>query len=127
MKVDITKQKDIVVLVDRFYEKVNADNMLSPIFNDFAKVNWEKHMPIMYKFWGSILLQSETYRGQPFPKHMRLPVNEKHFERWLVLFYQTVNENFQGPKAQEAIQRGLNIANVFMYKMGFISELPQPD
>jgi hemoglobin len=74
----------------------------------------------MYVFWESILLQTTTYRGQPFPKHMRLPVNKKHFERWLVLFYETVNQNFEGPKAEEAIKRGLNIANVFMYKMGII-------
>jgi len=126
MKTDITTQEDIILLVDRFYDKVNADDLLSPIFNDFAKVNWEKHMPIMYRFWGSILLHTETYRGQPFPKHMKLPVDNKHFERWLVLFYQTVNENFEGPKAEEAIQRGLNIANVFMYKMGIIPELPNP-
>ena len=125
MKADITTQEHIVLLVDRFYEKVNKDGLLSPIFNDFANINWEKHMPIMYTFWGSILLQSVTYRGQPFPKHLKLPVNEKHFERWLVLFYQTVNENFEGPKADEAIQRGLNIANVFMYKLGIIKGLPK--
>tara|TARA_B100000809_G_scaffold261437_1_gene310321 strand:- start:2923 stop:3303 length:381 start_codon:yes stop_codon:yes gene_type:complete len=126
MKPDITTQEDIKILVDRFYGKVNQDEILSPIFNDFAKVNWEKHMPIMYTFWVSILLHTVTYRGQPFPKHMRLPVNETHFERWLVIFYGTVNENFEGPKAEEAIKRGLNIANVFMYKMGMINKLPNP-
>jgi len=125
MKTDIATQKDIIILVDRFYKKVNEDDLVSPIFNDSAKINWDKHMPIMYKFWGSILLQSASYKGQPFPKHMRLPVNEQHFERWLVLFYQTVNENFVGPKADEAIQRGLNIANVFMYKLGIIKDLPK--
>jgi hemoglobin len=126
MKSDIATQEDIKTLVDKFYDKVNQDELLSPIFNDFSKIDWDKHMPIMYTFWGSILLQSATYRGQPFPKHLRLPVNETHFERWLVLFYQTINENFVGPKANEAMQRAVNIANVFMYKMGIIKDLPKP-
>jgi hemoglobin len=117
---DINNEEDIKKLVDSFYEKVNIDDLLSPVFNDFAKVNWEKHMPVMYKFWGSLLLGTMDYKGQPFPKHMILPVTKEHFQRWIDLFIKTINENFIGRKAEEAKQRAQNIAMVFQHKMGLI-------
>lgn len=117
---DIISMEDVRQLVDRFYDKVNADALLSPVFNDFARVDWEKHLPVMYNFWGSILLGAASYSGQPFPKHMALPVTGEHFSRWMDLFLETINENFEGPKAEEAIQRANAIAMVFQSRMGLL-------
>ena len=117
---DISSEADVKHLVDNFYDKVNQDALLAPIFNDNARVNWEKHLPMMYQFWSSILLGTNTYAGQPFPKHAFLPVNEAHFAQWLHLFNQTVNENFSGPVAEEAKQRAANIARIFSNKIAII-------
>ncbi|WP_028979517.1 group III truncated hemoglobin [Sporocytophaga myxococcoides] len=117
---DISNKEDIKTLVDRFYDKVNSDELLSPIFNDHAEVDWPKHLPTMYDFWNSLLLGSMEYKGQPFPKHMNLPVTKEHFERWIQLFTATLEENFTGPKADEALARAMNIARVFMSKMGLL-------
>ncbi|RDC61935.1 group III truncated hemoglobin [Adhaeribacter pallidiroseus] len=117
---DITSEADIKHLVDSFYNKVNQDVLLAPIFNDHARVNWEKHLPIMYQFWSSMLLGTYTYAGQPFPKHAFLPVNELHFDQWLLLFNQTVIENFSGPIADEAKLRAANIARIFSNKIAII-------
>jgi len=117
---DITSEADVKHLVDTFYDKINNDAMLSPIFNDHAHVNWEKHLPIMYRFWSSILLGTGTYDGQPFPKHAFLPVNQAHFAQWLLLFYKTITENFRGPVAEEAKMRGANIARIFSNKIRMI-------
>ncbi len=117
---DISTEADIKQLVDSFYDKVNQDALLAPIFNDFAKVNWDKHLPIMYQFWSSILLGTYTYAGQPFPKHAFLPVNPTHFAQWLHLFNQTVTENFSGPVADEAKLRAANIARIFSNKIEII-------
>ena len=117
---DISNKDDIKTLVDRFYEKVNSDELLSPIFNDHAEVDWPEHLPTMYNFWNSLLLGSMEYKGQPFPKHMTLPVTKEHFERWIQLFTATLEENFEGPKANEALERAMNIARVFMTKMGLL-------
>ncbi|PSR52661.1 sec-independent protein translocase TatC [Adhaeribacter arboris] len=117
---DISTEADIKKLVDAFYDKVNQDSLLSPIFNDYAKVNWEKHLPIMYQFWSSILLGSASYEGQPFPKHAFLPVNPTHFAQWLSLFFATVTENFRGPLAEEAKLRAANIARIFSNKIQII-------
>jgi hemoglobin len=113
----IQTKKDVIYLVDSFYEKVNKDELLSPIFNDFAKVDWETHMPTMYSFWSSILLGEESYTGSPFPKHLPLPIKQKHFDRWLELFHQTVNDNFEGKLAIEAKNRASNIAEIFSFKI----------
>ncbi|GAB3313071.1 group III truncated hemoglobin [Hymenobacter humi] len=110
---DIQTEADIKALVDTFYDKVNADPLLAPVFNDFAHVDWPAHLPRMYDFWSSILLHTARYSGQPFLKHIPLPINEAHFQHWLTLFFRTVDELFAGPVADEAKLRAQNIARVF--------------
>ena len=114
---DIQTEADVKLLVDTFYMKVNQDDMLAPVFNGFAGVDWSRHLPIMYDFWSGILLGTSRYRGRPFPKHMPLPINVTHFQRWLALFNATVDELFAGPKANEAKMRALNIASVFEFRL----------
>jgi hemoglobin len=119
---DIRSIQDIKLLVDKFYEKVNNDNLLSWIFNDLSKVDWKTHLPVMYDFWSSILLGTKTYKGQPFDVHLYLPVEKKHFERWVSLFSKTVDENFSGPIAEEAKLRANTISEIFQYKIKIIKE-----
>lgn len=114
---DIQTEADIQLLVDTFYQKVHHDALLDPVFNGFARVDWSRHLPIMYDFWSSILLGSARYHGRPFPKHMPLPINATHFQRWLELFEATLDELFAGPKAEEAKVRALNIATLFEYRL----------
>ncbi len=118
---DIKNIEDIILLVDRFYDKVNKDSVLSPIFNGFAKVNWEEHLPVMYSFWSAVLFDTNTYKGQPFTSHIELPVTTEHFERWLELFKETVDENFKGEKAEEAKGKADSIANIFQTKLGLMT------
>jgi hemoglobin len=119
-KPDITTQEDVQLMVDTFYASVQADHLLSPVFNDFAKVNWSHHLPVMYSFWNTLLFGKMDYKGQPFPKHLALPIEARHFKRWLFLFTETVNNLFEGEKAEEAKQRAASIAQLFQYKMGLL-------
>jgi hemoglobin len=112
---DITTRQDIQILVDRFYEKVKSDPLLSPVF---AHLDWPKHLPVMYDFWSSILLGDNSYQGNPFQKHIPLPITANHFSQWLLLFRKTVDENFSGEKAEEAKSRAESIAGVFQFKLG---------
>ena len=120
MKKDIEKEDDVIFLVNCFYDKVKADDLIGPIFNDLAKTDWDSHLPNMYDFWDGILLGNRQYKGRPFPKHIPLPLERIHFERWLLLFYRTLEENFEGPKSKEAMERALKIANNFMHKKGLL-------
>lgn len=118
MKQEIKTMDQVKELVDKFYEKVNADNLLSPVFNQEARVNWEEHLPKMYRFWGSILLGTADYNGRPFPPHAVLQIRKEHFDRWIQLFIETVNENFEGQLAEEAKRRAETIATIFQHKLG---------
>ena len=112
---DIQNRADIQTLVDRFYERVKADVLLGPVFQH---VDWPKHLPVMYDFWASMLLGEQSYRGNPFQRHLHLAIGPIHFERWLQLFWQTVDANFAGEKAEEAKSRARSIAMVWQHKMG---------
>ncbi len=67
------------------------------------------------------MLGAGSYQGAPFPKHAVLPIEQKHFERWLALFIATVNENFTGPKSEEAKGRAICIADTFAQRMGVLT------
>jgi hemoglobin len=112
---DILLKEDIVTLVDRFYDKIKQDSLLAPVF---AHLDWPMHLPIMYNFWSSMLLGDQSYLGNPFQKHIGLPIKAIHFEQWIKLFTETMDENFVGTKAEEAKQRAVSIAGVFQHKLG---------
>jgi len=117
MKTDIQNKTDIKNLVDSFYEKVRADNLLAPIFAEKLGKNWQEHLETMYSFWNTLLFGETDYKGAPFDKHAHLPVQAVHFERWVALFCQTVDAFFQGEKATEAMQKAENIARVFAHRI----------
>jgi truncated hemoglobin YjbI len=71
-------------LVRGFYAKVRSDPALAPIF-DARIQNWEPHLQKMCAFWSSVTLMSGRYHGTPMVKHMPLPVDACHFDRWLEL------------------------------------------
>lgn len=119
MTKEIISIADIRVLVDAFYGKVRKDELLKDIFNNVIGDNWPTHLEKMYRFWQTVLLGEHTYSGMPFPPHAKLPVGKEHFERWLLLFYQTIDEHFEGEKADEAKWRAQKMAEMFHYKIEY--------
>jgi hemoglobin len=65
MKKDIENRNDVELLIITFYEKVKADESIGYIFNDIAKVNWPKHLPVMFAFWENVLFNTGAYNGNP--------------------------------------------------------------
>lgn len=122
---DITTRADVENLVNTFYDKVREDATIGLIFNEIANVNWNTHMPKMYDFWEGILFGSGNYRGRPMPPHFKLnetyPFRPEYFDAWLALFYQTVDELFEGEKAAEAKTRAMNIAAVMEHRIDQIN------
>lgn len=115
VKQELKTREEIETMVNKFYEKVKQDLLLAPVF---AHLDWPKHLPIMYNFWSSMLLGDQSYQGNPFQKHIGLPIEARHFDQWLKLFIETVNENFAGAKAEEVKQRAQSIAGIFQHKLG---------
>ncbi|GHE45814.1 group III truncated hemoglobin [Sphingobacterium griseoflavum] len=125
-KTDIGTLADIQLLVDRFYDKVRQDDQLGPIFQAKVEDRWPQHLAKMYRFWQTILLDEQTYAGRPFPPHAQLPIEKAHFDRWLLLFKETVDELFQGAIAEEAKNRGGKMATLFQIKLEHIRQSPFP-
>jgi hemoglobin len=121
MKKDIENRADIELLINSFYKKVRADEVIGYIFIDVVKVDWPHHMPTMYDFWEGVIFYTGNYRGNPMAIHKTLnntePLTAEHFERWLQLFTTTVNELFEGNKAELAKQRAMSIATTIQIKL----------
>jgi hemoglobin len=97
-------------LVRAFYAKVRADDVLGPIFA--AKIrDWEPHLQQMCAFWSSVALMTGRYHGTPMVKHMRLPVDAGHFDRWLSLFEETAREVCPPQAVAHFMERARRIAS----------------
>lgn len=121
---DILSLDDIKNLVDSFYGKVRKDELIGPIFDERIQDRWPTHLAKMYTFWQTVLLGEHTYYGSPFPPHSQLPIDEVHFNRWLKLFYETLDENFTGKIAEEAKWRANKMAQMFQYKLQYYKNSP---
>lgn len=121
MKKDITSRKDIELLVDKFYDKIKNDDQIGFIFTDIAKVNWEKHLPVMYDFFENMLFYTGSYTGNPMELHKHVnrlfPLTDEHFKRWNKLFSTTVDELFKGDTANLVKMRAMSISTVMQIKI----------
>ncbi len=121
MKADISSRKDIELMVNSFYDKVKEDDTIGYFFNSIVKVEWEKHLPKMYDFWEGIVLGGTKYAGNPIQKHILIhqleTMEKKHFNRWIELFNENLNEHFEGLNTELARQRALSIATVMQIKI----------
>jgi len=91
----------VEILVERFYDRVRADGVLGPVFDAAIKGEWGPHLETMKQFWASIALDAGTYAGRPIPAHHKHldKIRPEHFERWLSLFAQTLNDTAPSPVA----------------------------
>jgi len=121
MLADITTRKDIEFLLDKFYERAFADDVIGFIFTEVTNLDLVKHMPVIANFWDDMLLGAHNYSGNPVKVHQQIDklseLNEQQFNRWLFLWQITIDEHFAGPTAEEAKQRANNIAKIMMVKI----------
>ena len=96
------------------------DDKIGFFFTEVANLNWDKHLPRMYSFWETILLSKSSYSGNPMAKHVALNKKEnmksEHFDHWITLWIATVNANFEGENATEAINRATLMAELMKFK-----------
>ncbi len=101
---DAVDEEGLGRLVGLFYERVRADEMLGPIFND-AVHDWPEHLEKLTAFWSSVLLTSGRYKGNPMIAHLKHKprLTPALFERWLALWRETTAEAMT-PEAAAALQ-----------------------
>ena len=119
MKKDIKNREDIYLLVSSFYEKVRKDVVLGPFFNDVIK-DWDAHLDNLTSFWESSLFLKTRYLGNPLEVHTKVDIEnnhtitEKHFGLWMNLWFETIDELFEGDYANNAKQRARKMST-FLY------------
>src|SRR6187401_2323330 len=97
---DLTDRTDVEELVTAFYSTAFADPLIGPIFTEVARMDLDHHMPIMCDFWETVLFRAGLYSRNALQVHYvvnaRHPLTEEHFDRWLSLWTETVDDRFVG-------------------------------
>jgi hemoglobin len=118
---DLDTPEEIAEMVRRFYADVAQDDVLGPIFNDVARVDWSEHLPKLTAFWCRALLDQPGYAGNPFRAHAlvhaKQPFTPAHFERWLELFHETLELGWTGPRAARAGELADDVARVHSHQL----------
>ena len=111
---DLDSRDNIEFFVDRFYERLLADEQLAPIFVDVAEIDLAVHLPHIKDYWCKLLLGDKRYRRHTMDIHRQLhgrrPLQANDFQRWLEFFTTTVDAHFAGVRAERAKQVAAAIA-----------------
>lgn len=119
---DIESRQDVFNLVDTFYVKIRAHERLGPIFNKSIK-EWPEHLEKLTDFWESQLLFTKRFRGNPQEAHIKVDKQEggtitnEHFGLWLNLWFETVDELYQGELAERAKHNARKMSTFLYLKM----------
>ena len=118
---DLDTADEIAEMVRRFYADVTMDDLLGPMFNEVARVDWSEHLPKLTAFWCRALLGEPGYQGNPFRAHMLVHAQREFtpalFERWLILFHETLELGWCGPNTQRALELADNVARVHSHQL----------
>ena len=118
---DIATRGDIELLMNTFYERLLADENISYIFTDVAKLDIKTHIPVIADFWETVLLNKNVYHNNTMKIHLELndkiSLEKGHFDVWLNHFNNSVEEFFEGDIALLAKQRARSVATVMQIKI----------
>lgn len=116
LKNDIRGEEDLTNVVHTFYDRVQRDKKLGPIFNDVVKIDWASHLPVMVSFWRTIMFGDGGYQGNPLMAHMKwtseVKMNTQQFLHWLDLFHRTIDDLYDGPNTDLLKMRSSNMATM---------------
>ncbi|MGL4609881.1 MAG: group III truncated hemoglobin [Trueperaceae bacterium] len=122
---DVCSRQDIALVVDTFYSKATEDETIGYLFEGLDLL---KHLPTLHDFWENMLFRTGKYKGGMMYKHFALnarkPLELKHFERWLELFTQTIDEHFSGDNANRMKQFANSIASTMQERILQVPEVP---
>ena len=120
----IVNREHITEMVIRFYTRVLADETVGPFFiaklgDDLKNKYWKPHIDLLINFWSTMILQDESYFGNPLRPHFHIgELQTSVFKQWLKLFFETVDEVFIPKVGAEFKERSEIIAGNFMRNLG---------
>lgn len=111
--VDLDTRAGVHDLVVEFYREVVNDDLLGPVFEEVAEVDWSIHIPRLVDYWCNILLGQGAGLGSIMGPHRELHsrsrVLPEHCDRWFVLWSQTVTRSWRGPVADHAVEHAASL------------------
>lgn len=121
----IRTREDISLLVNTFYAKVRKKEGLSHFFNQMivGEDAWAVHLDKLTDFWETQLLMARTFKGNPMAAHIKVDktfnqeIEMKHFGLWLNLWYETIDELFEGEVAHLAKNKARNMSHFIFMEM----------
>ena len=103
---DLDAPQHIDALVQCFYQRLLADPLVAPWFDDVAKVDLRTHLPLISLYWQKMLLGDDRYQRHTMAKHRHLhalrPLGRMQMARWLYHFEATLDASFAGPRTERA-------------------------
>jgi hemoglobin len=100
----------IKACVRGFYDLARTDDVLGPVFNKVIR-DWDGHLKTMDDFWSGALLGTKRYSAAPFPPHVKLDMNQDHFDRWRDLWVPCAEKYLPEPMRSKAMSIGEHMAH----------------
>ncbi|MDT0650484.1 group III truncated hemoglobin [Autumnicola edwardsiae] len=129
MRKDLQNRKDVHLLITSFYKKVRKNPEIGYFFNNSIN-DWDAHLSRLTDFWESNLFFAGTYSGNPRRAHVKVDyehqgkIDGRHFGIWLNLWFETIDELFEGELAERAKHNARKMSTHLYIKM-FQSRRPQ--
>ncbi len=121
-KKEIQNREDIKILVETFYGKIRKNEKLGPFFNTTI-TDWESHLDLLTDFWETQLLLIRKYHGDPIVAHQEVDtkmdhtITPEHFGLWLNLWFETLDELFEGEVVWIAKNRAQKMSTMLYLKI----------
>ena len=126
---DLDSRAQVHDLVVGFYRELALDDLLAPVFEEVAEVDWAEHIPRLIDYWCRVLLGDESYRGGTIlashrAVHEQLAFRAEHFDRWFALFCAQVDRGWAGPGAEHAKAHAARIAGSLARRLAQLTWAP---
>ena len=119
MKKDILDRNDISLLLHTFYNKIRTNTEIGHFFNETIN-DWDGHLEKLTDFWENNLFAIRKYYGNPVAAHVEVDekfkytINPNIFGLWLNLWFETLDELFEGENVEILKRRARKMGTVLL-------------
>ena len=103
---DLVTRAAVHDLVVGFYREIVHDDLLGPVFDEVAEVDWAEHIPVLIDYWSRILVDEDGPSHPIVAAHRHLhakePLRAAHCDRWWHLWCESLDSGWVGPGAERA-------------------------
>lgn len=121
MKKDIETREQLEDFLWAFYKKAFADELIGRFFTQVVPLDLDTHVPVIADFWESVAFNKPSYRKNVMEVHKHIhhlsQIKKQHLDRWVKIFTETLDERFEGSRAELMKQRARSIATLMDIKL----------